>query len=157
MWKILSLLTLNIVSCSFILSTTLSVQAQDGQKTWTTERAISRNAKLRYHWLGVDGGFETVTLIEAISKNQVIKSVVISGQPVFNPTGTRVAFTECWDGGCDRKIRILDLLTLSELQPIQIERESFLAVTWENEKMLKVELERSNSDGKAEARVYVRK
>jgi hypothetical protein len=147
-------LILNILSGIFVLIGTLSANAQGSQNEWTTERVISSQMKLRYHWLGVNGGFETVTLIEAVQNHRVIKSVAISGQPVFNETITRVAFPDCWDGGCSKKIRILDLSTLSELSPIQFEKESFVAVSWEGEKRLKVEMGRMNFDDKTEIKIY---
>ena len=154
MAKLLNQFTLSIFFCLFVLSATSPVYAQEGQNEWTTARIISPQMTLRYHWVGVEGGLERVTLIEAIQKNHVVKSVVISGQPVFNEGVTRVAFPDCWNGGCSKTIRILDLSTLSELAPVQFEKESFLAVTWENERRLKVERMPAKFDGKTELKVF---
>jgi hypothetical protein len=152
--KNMSKLTLNIFFCLFVFSAALSPYAQGGQNEWTTVRIISPQTTLRYHWVRADGGLETVTLIEAIQNKQVIKYFAISGQPVFNETITRVAFPDCWNGGCSKIIRILDLSTLSELAPVQFDKESFLAVSWENERRLKVERAPVSFDGKIELKVF---
>lgn len=130
------------------------VNAQGNRNEWTTERTVSPVMTLRYHWTARNEGFESVTLIEAIRNHQIVKTLPMTGQPVFNSEITRAAFPDCWNGGCSSKIRILDLSTLSELSPIQFEKESFLAVSWENEKSLKVDRAPLNREGKTEAKSF---
>jgi hypothetical protein len=126
-----------------------------GPGPWTTRVLITLNTELRLHWKYVNEGFDTVTRVEAIRDNKRVKAFDISGQPVFNQRRTFVAFPNCWHGGCEKQIKILDLTGLTELRAVGLERESFgfLTVAWETERRLKVEFIRTDQNGQAEGSV----
>ena len=115
-----------------ILLIGLSALGSDGPKPWTTHMAVASNTTLRLHWVHVYEGFDTVTRIDAIRDKKTVRTFRLSGQPTFNEAKSFVALPNCWHGGCERQIRILDLLALAELSPIQFSREYFFEVAWEN-------------------------
>lgn len=108
-------------------------------KSWVTEKDVIGGTVLRLHWTHVHEGFDSVFKIEAHEDGVVTKTFDIYGQPVFNEDNSVVAFPDCWHGGCELEINLLDLKQLQQLQPIQLEREAFLECSWE-ESMLRVVL-----------------
>ena len=142
-----------IFAIILVLWISLPAGAVERRSEWTTEKALSTDLTLRYHWAGGEG-FERITRVDAIWRREIIKSLFISGQPVFNPEMTRIAFPDCRDTGCSRIIRIVDLSTLSELSPILFDQDTYLFVRWEPGQKLVVNRMLPSRDGKSEIRIF---
>ncbi len=137
-----------------ILLIVLSAFGSAGPKPWTTHMAVASNTTLRLHWIHVYEGFDTVTRIDAIRDKRMVRTFRLLGQPTFNEAKSFVALPNCWHGGCERQIRILDLLALAESSPIQFSREYFFEVAWESDRKLRVVLGAMNLDEKTVVRYF---
>lgn len=137
-----------------VLSSCLSTAGSNAPKPWVTSLDVAGNTRLRLRWIHQYEGYETVTRIDAIRGGKVVKTFHVSGQPVINKAKTLMALPDCWHGGCESKIRVLDLVALTELLPIQFDREWFFEVAWEDERRLRVVLGATNEKEKTEVRCF---
>ncbi len=125
-----------------VLSVGVSASASDEPKPWMTKLGVASNTTLRMRWIHQYEGYDTVTQIDAMRGGKVVRTFRISGQPVLNRTKTLMALPNCWHGGCETTIRILDLAALADLPPILFDRVWFFKVIWEDENRLRVVLGR---------------
>ncbi len=137
-----------------VLSLGVSAAGSDEPKPWTTSLGVASNTTLRLRWIHQYEGYDTITRIDAIRGGKVVRTFQVSGQPVFNKAKTLMALPNCWHGGCETDIRILDLATLTELLPIRFDREWFFKVAWENERRLRVVLGAMNEKEKTDVHCF---
>jgi hypothetical protein len=132
----------------------VSAIANDEPKPWITELGLVSNTTLRMHWIHQYEGYDTVKRVDAFRGGRFARTFQISGQPVFNKSKRFMALPNCWHGGCQTTIRILDLRALVELPAIRFDEERFFKVSWEDENHLRVVLRAMNEDQKTEIRCF---
>jgi len=130
-----------------------AVAGADEPRQWTTLLRVAVNTTLRLRWIHQYEG-DTVKRIDAVREGKVVRTFQVSGQPVFNQTKTYLALPDCWHGGCETEIRILDLLALAELPAIRFDRQWLFEVVWDGEKELRVVLGAMNETQKTEVRCF---
>lgn len=142
------------LATTLVLSVAVSVSASDEPKPWVTKLSVASNTTLRMRWIHDYEGYDTVTQIDAMRGGKVVRTFRITGQPVLNRTKTLMALPNCWHGGCETTIQILDLAALADFPPILFDREWFFKVTWEDENRLRVLLGAMNEQDKTEIRCF---
>ena len=125
----------------------LPILVQAGERKWTTIESLPNNDTLKLYWVGVYEGYDSIYKIDVLRKSNVLKTLAIVGQPLLNNERTYMAVKNCWDGGCQLDIRILDLNDYNELLPIHTNKESFIELTWQDS-ILNIELGAMNESEK---------
>ncbi|MCG6976222.1 MAG: hypothetical protein LJE56_07390 [Acidiferrobacterales bacterium] len=123
-----------------------SATADEPQETITTNLDLDSGRVLRMHWHWVYEGYKTVHKLEFLKAGTVTRSMTVTGQPIFNKSNTLVAIPNCWHGGCELTIEIVNLETEKKLPDIKVDKDAFLKLTWIADRRLKVLLRAPNPD-----------
>ena len=129
----------------------LGQAAHSGQGTTSAEwvtNTTNREGGIALHWTHVYEGKDTVTRIDFTPKGQPRSSLQVEGQPVFDEQKTMVALPYCADDGCEREIKLVDLVARKVLPSVTVPEtgQIYLDCSWLGS-VLSVTVE-SWSDGK---------
>ena len=132
-----------------IIIIVLSANISAEERKWMTIEELPNSDSLKLYWVGVFEGFDSIYKIEVVKKNTLISTFEILGQPLFSKNKSYLAVKNCWHGGCNLDIRLLDLVNYRELMPIKTKNESFLDLVWDGP-VLSIEMGAMSSEGKTE-------
>jgi hypothetical protein len=105
-------------------------------------------------WTAIYEGQNSVEEIIVKSNDKTTKIFSGYAQPVFNQNNSLVALPYCEDGGCQKEIRIIDLVNVSEKKTIELPQTGQLEIVeckWESINILRIRLQYYNQQPPMEA------